>query len=266
MKCNLSCKEVEKMTQNTKKWVRRIYFALVSIALAAAAVMLMVQCVAIYRLGDSPFTRESIAQHFAPIAVPLYVCIGVVAVGFALSPLLPAAPDSPPDRDAVTLRRLQAKTDLEACPADLTRAVCKTRRARNRHHRITLILLAVGTAAAWWYAWDPARYTEDKLASVANVTWVIALAMGIPFLYGVFTAYFCRRSVKSEIALLRTAPKEAVSPAPKVQTKSERWMPYVQSSVLVVAVGMIVYGALEGGAFAMLAKAIKICTECIGLG
>ena len=77
------------MTQNTKKWVRRIYFALVSIALAAAAVMLMVQCVAIYRLGDSPFTRESIAQHFAPIAVPLYVCIGVVAVIGALVWIIP---------------------------------------------------------------------------------------------------------------------------------------------------------------------------------
>lgn len=254
------------MTQNAKKWVRRGYYLLVTLALITIAVLLMTQCVAIYRLGDKPFTRESVAAHFAPIAIPVYVCLGVVAAGFALSPLLPAAPDSAPDRDVVTLRRLQQKTDLAACPAELTHAICKQRRARNRHYYLTLILLAIGIAGFLWFATDKSCYTDDKSASVIQMTLWMLICMGIPALYGIFTAYAHRGSVKKEIALLRTAPKEAVSPAAKAQSKRETWLPYVQASFMAVAIGMIVYGALNGGAGVMLAKAIAICTECIGLG
>ncbi|MBR3779378.1 MAG: hypothetical protein IKL13_06650 [Clostridia bacterium] len=255
------------MTQNTKTWVRRVYYALITAALIAVAVLLMVQCVAIYRSGDSPFTRQSIATHFAPIAVPVYVCIGLVAVGFALSPLLPAVPDSAPDRDVITLRRLQAKTDLSACPADLTRGVCRQRRARNTHHYVTLILLAVGTAAFLWYALDVSRFSlQDATGSMVKAMWVLLPCMGVPALYGVFTAYFCRRSVKSEIALLRTAPKEAVSPAPKNDAKSEQWIPFVQGGIVAVGIGLMVYGLLHNGALDVLWKAVNICQECIGLG
>lgn len=254
------------MTQNTKLWMRRIYFALITVALLAVAVLLMVQCVAIKRLGDHPFTRQLIAERFAEIAIPVYSCLGLVAAGFALSPLLPAAPDSQPDRDVVTLRRLQAKTDLTACPAELTRTVCKTRRARNRHYYITLALLAIGTAVFLWYALDTRHFTDDWNRTMINAMWWLLPCMGVPALYGVFTAYFCRRSVKKEIGLLRTAPKEALSPAPKTQPKNEKWMPFLQGGIVAIGIGLVVYGALHKGALDMLWKAINICKECIGIG
>ena len=255
------------MTQNTKLWVRRIYFALVTAALIAVAVLLMVQCVAIYRLGDSPFTRERIARYFAPIAVPVYACIGLVAVGFALSPLLPAAPDSKPDRDKVTLRRLQAKTNLSACPAELTRAVCKGRRARNLHHYITLSLLAIGTAVFLWYALDVEKFSlSDATGSMVNAMKVLLPCVGVPALYGIFTAYFCRHSIKQEIALLRTAPREAQNPAAKAEKKSDVWTLCLQGVILAAGIGLTVYGLLYNGAVDVLWKAVNICQECIGLG
>lgn len=254
------------MTQNTTLWVRRIYFVLITLALILAAVLLMVQCVAIYRLGDDPFTRESVAAHFAPIAAPVYVCIGLVAVGIALSPLLPAAPDSAPDRDAVTLRRLQAKTDLSACPADLVRAVCGQRRLRNVHHAITLTLLTIGTVVFLWYALDVSRFSvEDINGSMIKAMLLLAPCMGVPAIYAVITAYLNRRSIRREIDLLRTAPKSA-SPALATKGTDEKWLPYVQSAILVVGVALVVAGLLDNGAAAVLTKAINICTECIGLG
>ena len=267
MKCDNVIKEVKDMTQNTKKWIRRVYYALVVAALVVAAVCLMVQCVAIYRTGDKPFTRERIADHFAPIAVPIYVCLGLVAVGFALSSLLPAAPDSAPDRDAVTLRRLQRKTDLTACDADLSRAVCRQRRARNRHCYITLALLAVGSAIFLWYATNSDNFTDNFNHSMLYaMQWMIP-CMGVPALYGIHSAYFSRRSVKKEIDLLRCAPKEAiVGPKAEATRKSEKWLPYLQGGVAAIAVGCIVYGLMDNGAAAVLAKAVNICTECIGLG
>ncbi len=254
------------MTQNTKKWVRRGYFALMTVALIIVAALFILQCVAIYRLGGNPFTRESIAAHFAPIAAPVYVCIGLVVVGFALSPLLPAAPDSAPDRDEVALRRLQAKTNLAACNSALGQAVNKQRRNRQRHRTVTLVLSTVGAAVFLWYALFVNDYPKyDPNSAVIRAMWVMIPCAVVPFAYGVFTAYFCRRSIKAEIGLLRTAPKEAIVGADQAAGGKDYTL-WVQSVVLAVAVGCIVYGLLVGGAAEVLAKALKICTECIGLG
>ena len=253
------------MTQHTNLWVRRIYFALITVALIVVAVLLMVQCVAIYRLGDTPFTRESVATHFAPIAVPVYVCLGLVAAGITLSPILPAAPDSKPDRDNVTLRRLQEKANLSDGSNELTRQVCAQRRLRNLHHSVTLILLTIGTAVFLWYSLDLSHFTvEDINGSMIRAMLLLAPCMGVPGVYAVITAFVCRRSIRKEIELLRTAPKGDGTSAPTAH--NEAWLPYLQGALLVIGVALVVVGLLENGAAAVLTKAINICTECIGLG
>lgn len=258
------------MSRKTKKWVRVGYYALVCTALAVAAILLMWQCVAIYRVGDSPFTRERIAEYFAPISVPVYICIGLVAAGFALSPLLPAAPDSKPDRDAVTLRRLQEKVNLSACPEELCREVSRLRRRRSLHHHITLSLLAVGTAVFLWYALDVNRFPlQDATGAMINAMWVLLPCVGVPFLYAVLTAYLCRGSVKKEIGLLRGAnceQKDNSGAKAAKQGNDDTVVMVVRGVVLAAAIGLTVYGLLYNGAMDVLWKAVNICQECIGLG
>lgn len=259
------------MSQKTKKWVRIGYYALVCTALAVVAVLLMWQCVAIYRVGgDSPFTRERIAAYFAPISVPVYICIGLVVAGFALSPLLPAAPDSKPDRDTVTLRRLQEKVNLAACPEELRREVLRCRRHRVIHHNVTLSLLAVGTAVFLWYALDVNRFPlQDATGAMVNAMWVLLPCVGIPFLYAVLTAYLCRAGVKKEIGLLRSAsyePKDNNSAKAAKQGDNDTLVMVVRGVVLAAAIGLTVYGLLYNGAMDVLWKAVNICQECIGLG
>lgn len=270
------------MTQNEKKWIRLIFFGAISAALATAAILLIIQCVAIYRLGDSPFTRERVAEYFAPISIPVYVCLGLVAAGVALSPLLPAAPDSAPDRDAVTLRRLQTQVDLSACDAGVAYTVRSLRQRRTLHHHVTLCLLAVGSVVFLWYALDVSRFsTEDINSSMIKAVLLLLPCMGIPALYAVFAAYQCRSSVRGEIVVLRQAMrmffaarqqnnggatnlKEITFASRKVT--DDKWLPYVQSAILVLGVALVTVGLMENGAAAVLTKAINICTECIGLG
>lgn len=275
------------MTQNAKKWVRRIYSALICVALAVMAVLLMVQCVAIYRLGDAPFTRETVIAYFAPIAVPVYLCIALVVAGFALSPLLPEAPDSKPDRDAITLRRLQSKIDLAHCPADVARKAGRLRAGRTLHHYITLILLGVGSAVFLWYALDVSRFsTEDINNSMIQATTLLLPCMVVPAAYGIFTAYYCRRSIRQETALLLSVQYDRLATEMEEQSghpdggsaedtrkkkakkssDNEVWIQLVRGVALVTGIALVVVGLLDNGAAAVLTKAINICTECIGLG
>ena len=95
---------------------------------------------------------------------------------------------------------------------------------------------------------------------------VLLPCVGVPALYGIFTAYFCRYSIKQEIALLRTAPREAQNPSAAVKAKNDKWTLYLQAGILAAGIGLTVYGLLYNGAVDVLWKAVNICQECIGLG
>lgn len=45
-----------------------------------------------------------------------------------------------------------------------------------------------------------------------------------------------------------------------------KWKKALWAALLAAAVFLIVLGAANGGAREVLAKAVKICSECIGLG
>ena len=259
------------MNDKTKTMLRLFYHALVTIALVVAAALLIYACVAIYRTGpnpgDAPFTREVVAAAFSAIAGPVWICVGIVAVGIVLHPLLPPAPAPKADMTATACRRLAARTDLTACPAELVAKVRKERDARLVHRLIGLGLLLVGTLIFLWYALDMNHFDKSAITpAMTAAMWVLLPCMGIPFAYGVFSAYFSRFSYKRELALLKQAPTEALSPAPASVPVSERWVLVARYAVLTAAVAAILIGSIGDGWADVLTKAINICTECIGLG
>ena len=257
------------MTDKTKSVLRLVYHIAVTAALVVAGLCLMVACVNIYRLNPDghPFTREVVAQHFAPIALPVYLCIALAVVGFCLRPLLPDAPALKADLSLPTLKRLTARVDVGACPAELATAIKKERRARALHWGVVEALLAAGGAIFLLYALDMENFhiSEITASMKAAMVWLIP-CMGVPFAYGVFSAYFSRASVKREIALLKSAPAEAVSPAPAAPAVTERWIVIVRCALVALALFGIAVGFANGGWLDVLTKAINICTECIGLG
>lgn len=253
------------MTDKTKKTLRVGYFALITIALVTVAVLLMVACVAIYRTGPFPFTRELVAHHFDRIAVPVYICLGLVALGFVLSPLLPTPTDTDKDRERMMVHRLRQRHNLSLCPTELADAIRREGSRRRLHRLVTIGLFAAGMSLLLWHTLSFQRFSmEDINGSFVNFGWLLALCVGIPGLYGVVSLYVNRQSYRREIELFRQVPREAKIDAPIA--KKAAWETVVKLAVLVTAIGMIVGGWLADGWVDVLTKAINICTECVGLG
>ena len=255
------------MTQKQQKALRIVYYSLVSVALAVSAILLMVACVGIYRTGDHPFTPEVVAAAFAPIALPVYICLGLVAVGIILHPLLPTEDKSNPDLTPVTCKRMQSRVDLSLCPAELVSKVNRERSARVINQIITAILLVLGAVVFLVYALDFDHFHQSEITgSMIEAMWVLLPCMGVPFAYGVFAAFYSRASQKREIALLREAPAEAKVTPTTTKKKQTKTVAVIRGAIIVVALACIVGGLLYNGWADVLTKAINICTECIGLG
>ena len=67
-------------------------------------------------------------------------------------------------------------------------------------------------------------------------------------------------------AVAAGAVRRSESKVSAVQKECGRKLLIVRLVILAVAVALIVLGILNGGMRDVLGKAIKICTECIGLG
>ena len=255
------------MNENGKKVIRVIYYVLVTLMLAVAAVLLMAACVSVYRTGDHPFSPASVEAAFRPIAVPVYICLGLLAVGVILHPLLPTRDQANPDLDRAVIKRLSARTDLSLCPAEITAAVKKERALRLVLRLVTVGLLTVGAAIFLLYALSFERFTmEDINGSVIAAIWWLLPCVGVPCICGIVSAYVGRGSIRREIAALKAAPAEARKQAPAPADKPAVGVAIARCAIIGLAIGFIVGGLTYEGWADVLTKAINICTECIGLG
>lgn len=146
----------ESMTTEYAHQLRKIYGIALSVIIVITGICLMAACICIYAGGgDDPYSREAVAAAFSGIAFPVYLCLGMIAVGFVLDFLLP------PPKSKATVRK------------------------------------------------------------------------------------------KAAVSEVKPIPKKAM---------------VIQWSVLCAAVVSLVYGFIAGGTADVLAKAVNICTECVGLG
>ena len=66
------------MTGERKQKLLQVYRIALSCVIVLAGICLMVACISIYRSGDEPFSREAVAAAFAPISIPVYLCLAMV--------------------------------------------------------------------------------------------------------------------------------------------------------------------------------------------
>lgn len=266
------------MSGKTKERIHLIYGICLSAVILAVGVCFALSCLSIYRSGGSPFTRDSIGAHFDRIAIPVYLCIAGVVGGGGLSLAIPLEGGKiKPRREAeVTLGNLSEKLDADACEAAVQTAIRKERGFRRAVTVTVGILSGLTLLPALVWCVNPAHFSIEDLnrdiktaacfvipcAAVALGMWVAAVLLR--------GASVSRETVLVKAALAagkgRTVKRETTVPAKKRLTSDPRFLWSVRGVILAVGILFIVLGILNGGMDDVLGKAIRICTECIGLG
>lgn len=269
------------MTNDLRKRIHLIYGIIYIAVTVMAGICFILAAQNLYRTGlatgAQPYTRESIAQAFSGIAIPVYLCLGLTVGGFILRLALPLENKKliPEKNLPLILSRLQAKTDLQQCDDALRADIMAQGKARKLHTLISAALLAVCSIVFLVYACNPDLWPSvDKVALQLNgimirSVLILAACLALPTGYAIFTAYFCRRSLNKEIELMRQAAAQAPKKAETVAAAPAKKLPVaaiVRYAILAAAVVLVVVGYSNEGFRGVIAKAAAICLECVGLG
>lgn len=253
------------MSKSIRIHAERIFEWVLSASVVLAGLCLMGGCAYIY-FGHRAYTSDLVASTFRTVAIPVWIAVGLIAVGLVWKLATPSQAEhyKAPKAYAVILSRLHSTRKKNEAAVS---AVLAEQKRRTVLSLARLILVALGLLIFFGYAVQPANYTEDINASVIRAMWVAIPCFALPFAFAIFAAYGIDKSYQREIAFLKTLPAcqtEEQANAPDKPRRIPAWLPGV--ILLVIATAALIVGAVSGGAVPVLAKAIKICTECIGLG
>ena len=273
--------------------IAHLAYAILIIALAVAVgVLFIVSCVDIYNSQEiSPFTTVAIESHFRAIAVPVIAFPCLVVVGFVLHFVFPLEKKEKKVENDKAYDTLQKKVDLGKVSATSFSQIVRERYLRLGTTIGSLLIWIAALVIILVFALNPENYAggTEVNASVKDITLVVFVSALIAMGMSVVANFSNKLSKKRELNLLKLCVKEnkevmgvassyyhvkildkAFALYDQIKTfigKYEELSIWVARGVVgVLAIVFIVLGALNGGVADVLGKAIRICTECIGLG
>lgn len=255
------------MTNKSGLMFRRFYGILLSISILLAGVCLIAGCLSIYFSDDGAYSGTAVAETFASVAAPVYLCITLTVIGFIFELFLPS--DSKAAKggraDEFILARHKSTRDLTQGGEDITAKVYGERRTRKTNSLFLTVLICVLSAVFLVFALDPDSYTTDDInGSVIGMMYVLIPCSVLCFGAAVYTVYRNGNSIKREIELLKQLP--AAKKSESEEDVGDKKINAVRYGILLISIGVLVFGFVMGGTADVLTKAINICTECIGLG
>ena len=257
------------MNNKAIRLIRLIYGIAVSAMAVVSGLLLMAACIQIYHSGgEQIYTPEKVADAFTPIALPIYITLAMIAGSFLLNTLLPAEKKRTPAKKqyALLLRIAYKRADLLGCEPEQLTEIHRQQTLRRIVLALQFIPWAIGAAIFLPIACNPTNYHEDlTLATnsiVAIAWWLLPCAL-IPTACSILAAYHSRATLRREWEIVKLAPKMTEALPAKT---SKNFLLYARLAILVVALAAIIGGYLAGGTADVLAKAVAICTECVGLG
>lgn len=250
--------------------ILRVLRFLLAVATVTLCLLLVWQVIDIYQVGNLPenfrspgiriapvWSREIVGARLSALAPVLWGYLALAAAGLvcaAVSPPEREVPPIAPEDSLALLRHRVAEFPAEAAAEG----------RRRCHIRLSAAgVCGVCTLMAGGYLLRQTNFTSLDLEQVMGqmllhvVPWV---TLGL--VAASAAAVLSGRSVRREITILKTV---ATGPATSMPDKMFP-LGILRAALCAVAVGLVILGIRNGGAWDVLVKAINICTECIGLG
>ncbi len=266
-------------TSNSKKKDIKGYMPkILSAALILTGVLYIAAVSHLYFTGgDTPYSRERVGSYLIWLAIPSLITVILAAAAAVISirsdkPENEGSPEVEIFKQKASLAKLTASFDHQNAPASVKSKI-KCCRDLRRDSLISAAIVSILTLIpAFITLLNTDSFTIDNLNSdiaLAVVTVVFnALIAAMAWGSYVFTS---AAAVSDEIAVIKEAVRNNSAlykkPSAKEGCESSKWiMLSIRGGAVAVAIALIVLGALNGGMADVLGKAVKICTECIGLG
>ena len=263
------------MSQRTRKTVHLIYGIYISVLILISAALLILACYQIYSEGNG-FTRELVITQFKNICLPIYICLVSVVVGIIIHIAIPLERNGNGKQKtnySMLYEKMRYKADVNKCDAELANKIKTERKIRFISVCVCSVLCIAASVPALILILNTDNYDTYKINESIIPAAVTAIIWGvITFILCSVLVIITNASLKREIALIKQA---MVLRVPTVENskmsyekskKKDILMWSIKGGIVLVAIALIAVGILNGGLADGLGKAIRICTECIGLG
>ena len=263
------------MNESKIKRLHLIYACVLSGLLLVTSVLFIASCIGIYQSGDRPFTRESIGMAFRKIAPVVYVTLAAIAGAIAIKLILPYNKKSKGEIPlSMTLHRFSKRLSLDVC-TELERAKIERERAVRRILTYGgAAIIALSLIFSLIYVLTPGRFPyEDVNEEVATAVVVVFAFFLQSLIYALVVSFYIDASRAREIEYIKEAiarlKQDGITVAPIEMTEchTKKTITLIaRCAIPVIAIVFIILGISNGGMDDVLQKAVRICTECIGMG
>ncbi|MBO5206441.1 MAG: hypothetical protein J6C09_02530 [Clostridia bacterium] len=267
----------------SKSKIKGISVLITSVLLILLGILFIACTAHLYFTGGArPYSRERVGEYLSVLAIPSLITLLSCVVSFVFVLLFgEEKSEARADLTAPTLKRLSGRLSLEDCPEKIKGEILLERKKRKLALLFSAVFIAVFCIVMAVFLLNFKRFTlESYNADVIEAALIVLpLAVGI---VGVICVkyYFDSESKKRELLLVReglSAGAKAIGDTEAreeckckalafLSAHSDKVLLISRLTVIALALVLIGVGILNGGMADVLGKAVRICTECIGLG
>ena len=281
--------------QNKAKLVRLYFGIFLSLLTVTVGILFITQAYGIFAdagFVQGGYTRETIGTRFIYICAPFFIWIAAIITGFVLSLVYPVQPKKLSiDNDLLALRRLTPKIPEGIGVGYVSNLkTVKSERTLRFVIAVTLsVICLVCIIISCVYLFNISNFKGiSNNQAMFNMFKVVGQCLLLALLCSVVAVALTKFSIKMELNAVKSliangkglpARTDMQNPVDKIIDKvhaktsalTKKKTKFIIRICIVSALGalavtFIILGTFNGGMYAVWDKAMKICTECIGLG